>query len=652
MSKLVKIETAHDRTTETPNWVEPRLGEWYWVTEKVRWDGELKGKKKGDKYRWLGCVMKIGSNFLELHTPHSQNNGYSHTRVHFDDFFEQLELVPNASEVIQGKIGFYQAESNRLIEEVKGVAARLGLNPKHFLSGPAEADVDPHTTALATISGTADVKAYESALVEAKEKTLPDLFKQIKEANSELCRWMTATTMETQALIGPMEGTITEINGRIFNVSLYAGLTEDVKQVADGEPAALLDKLHVMQRRLYMDEEALLNYETGGMEFENIEAYDAWLARPENRDRILPFPRTLVAFRVRRNTKDRDWDGSLCGFVDIKCKENADKTTFFYIRNGEQLYRMNCEMDFPKMIFPDKSLYDPGQPMMANSRGGGRSNKMITRANYEEQAKEEAERKAQYEAKKKDDPEGRHWYHAHFNASDWQPFDSSNIYFDECIAEIEAKIKEYNRIAIIIQGLYDRSLVLHPHPPVRTWEPEGFERAIKLIFDGGTTLYHGDPPDFEAFRAKCNDIMGAFSVVTGQELFWECREAEKENERNAKSYRSHDRNQTPMKRYRPYGNPGPGRAAKFFKWNAKQRKGTFRWLRENVGWRSESGHTVCTLTVPADHLFNISGYTPGDYKQFFNDPRTREQYLKWAPMLLTAEDYHAGKIEAKEATVV
>jgi hypothetical protein len=39
----------------------------------------------------------------------------------------------------------------------------------------------------------------------------------------------------------------------------------------------------------------------------------------------------------------------------------------------------------------------------------------------------------------------------------------------------------------------------------------------------------------------------------------------------------------------------------------------------------------------------VSAYKPGDFRQFFEDPRTRQEYLKWAPLMLTAEDYYAGK---------
>jgi hypothetical protein len=47
--------------------------------------------------------------------------------------------------------------------------------------------------------------------------------------------------------------------------------------------------------------------------------------------------------------------------------------------------------------------------------------------------------------------------------------------------------------------------------------------------------------------------------------------------------------------------------------------------------------------VPVSELFNVDAYQPGDFKQFFADPRTRGQYLVWAPMLIAAEEYQAAR---------
>jgi len=82
----------------------------------------------------------------------------------------------------------------------------------------------------------------------------------------------------------------------------------------------------------------------------------------------------------------------------------------------------------------------------------------------------------------------------------------------------------------------------------------------------------------------------------------------------------------------------------------KSNKATFVWYRERVNWVPGKDDIIRTsISVPIDQLFNIDAYKPGDFKVFFKDPRTRADYMDWAPMLLSAEDYHAGIIKAKKA---
>jgi hypothetical protein len=75
-----------------------------------------------------------------------------------------------------------------------------------------------------------------------------------------------------------------------------------------------------------------------------IRQFDEWISLPENRDRMLPFPRTLAAIRVRRTDKEREDGGKLYKmFVNVSCKE-ADKKTFLYVRNGEQVWRIDVRL--------------------------------------------------------------------------------------------------------------------------------------------------------------------------------------------------------------------------------------------------------------------------------------------------------------------
>lgn len=639
-------EEAFELPQETP---EVQIGQWYWVNDVVEWDHEDEGKrwKKGDKYKWLGCVMEIGSNYVKVESPRYDHSSSS-TRVHFDEFEKVLKYEPNADQYIADQQLLYKQRVNALIEEVKEVTAKLGIVPTQQVadhSGEGQ-------NALVVVSAKPDTKAYKKALIKASEKTLPELFENIKAANKELARWMIAPSMSLMATVGPMQESIGAIKDRIYTIELYAGLTEEAVKCCDGDPAALPEKLRVMQRRLYMDEECLAQYEAGGMEFKKIGKFDEWISRPENRDRLLPFPRTLVAFRVRRNDKEREDDGN---FFRMKVNfdlQQADKSTFLYVRNGEQVWRVTCDFEFDEMILPNKDQFNPSEPMMAKHSFGSIKD-FMPRKRWESLVAEEEERYRKYKEWEAAHPGDNNWisnpYHnsigfRHEYKNDWAPFDPTNVYFDDGLKEIAAEIKRYNRIAVIVQGLFDRSEVLHPHAPVRIWEPDNFDRSVELVYDS-LTLTHGDPPDFEAFRERLNILLDKDSIVTGQEDCWLRREAVKENNRIAGDYRFRG---TPpdYKRFHPYGDDGPGLIGPMAEWKSRSRKATFRWRRERRNARYLDEKTIdASIEVPATELFNVSAYKPGDFKRFFADVRTRRDYLKWAPMLLTAEDYHAGKIK-------
>jgi hypothetical protein len=614
----------------------PGLGDWFWVRDT--WGAE--------KRRWLGCVVKTGSNYVGIESP--RNDGSYHTiRVHIDNI-DKLEPEPNADAYIASQIAAYQGEIRTLMQEVKDTYAQLGV------TNPAITDQQQTSTALATLNKQVDVKQYEVALVTAKDVTLPALFDRIKKANTNLAAWMTAPTLPLMASVGPLKDQISGINDRIFNISLYAGLTEQtVLLTPDAAPAAPDAKLHVMQLRRYMDEECLLEYEAGGMEFKNIRDFDAWLIRPENRDRLLPFPRTLVAFRVRREAKERDSEGNISTlFINIQI-EQADKLTFLYIRNGDQVWRMSCAMDFGELIVPEEGEFSPGEPMMMK-RWADRVDGFMSRTRYEhlkaEYTEKEAKRRQWNEEHKGDaihNPfgflstdlyaDGRR-----FDPDEWSPFDPTNVLYDDAMKVIADQIKEYNRIAVIIQGLFDRSEALHPHPPVRTWTAEGFDAAITLIRDGNYVLYEGEKPDFEAYRARLNRSILVGSIVAGADDYWALAEGVKETRRMDNSWRESRRDWRPT-RFRPYGNPGPGKLAIVAAWNPRAKVATFNWRRTSTSGRRYGESYPVSIKIKSDHLLNVSAYRPGDFKQFFRDPRTRREYLKWAPLLLAAEDYHAGK---------
>lgn len=633
-----------------------KIGQWYWV------------HKEDDDNKWLGCVVKVGSNYLKLHSVPDHYRSYHVKRVHFDNFYETLTLENNAPAYIQTRIDHYQNKVNKQMDEVNKITSRLGFVSQTSISHDQNSGSDNANQSLAILSTKPDVDGYKTDLIKAKEEDLPTLFKKIEISNKKLASWMIAETIPIQATGKNLEGVLEHIEDRIFNVSIYAGLTESIISCSDGEPAAYSEKLHVLQRRTYMDEECLLSYRSGGMSFSNINEFDQWISEPENRDRILPFPRCMVAMKVRRNEKYRTSGGStLQAFINIE-KARADNFTYLYLRNGDRVSRIVTEMDLGALIFPGRTIFNPSEPKMVKMRGSS-VDQMISIHDYDERLKASIKKKENYDQwfidnpfeqwikdnrQQNEDNDKWWWERANpfessrfgFDQNHWAPFDPSNVYYDDCVEEIDKKIKEYNRIALIIQGIFDRSEALHPHPQVKSWTPEGFAAAIELVYDGSNVLHYKDAPDFEAYRLKCNALINEYSITIGQDDYWLKKEAAKECNRRDNDYR--DKSDYRPEHFRPEGNNGPGYIARLAKWKPRAKKATFIWRRERLRGGFYGSTIRTTITVPADKLFNVSAYKLGDFKQFFQDPRTRAKYLKWAPMLLAAEEYHSGNETAKE----
>lgn len=657
----------------------PILGAWYWVRALPTDEGTYHGvdgqwHPNSARPDWLGCIMKIGSNFVELRSPQDHQ-----LRVHLDDFYTRLRVEPNPGAYLRQQVQRLAQEADEVMTEIKEVTARIGMTPQVRIGGQ-------DSTALAVIGQQADPHAYKNALVKAKDEELPELFKRLKDKQEQMVVWMKAEVLPMKAELEVSKDRIGGIDDRIFSISLYAGLTEEAIRCADGHPADITDKLHVMQRMLFMDEECLFNYRHGGMEFRDIGEFDAWMAQPENRDRILPFPRTMVVMRVRRFAKERSWGGSLVQFFQNIEDQKADKFTFIYIRNGEQVWRINTELEFDELVFPDATVFNPDEPKMFQVKWNGREVHFMSirdwedrlaraKARKKERERQEAELEPKREAWKqeyiKEHPENAAdaWFHMPYELrkdtwdndgrevrelqSEWEPFDQSSVHFDEGRRVLEDQFKKYNRIALIIQGLFDRSPVLHPHLPVRSWTQAGFDAAITLVNDSTMALTYGEPPDFEAYRERINRSIREGSLVLGQQDYWMRKEAEKENKRRQNDWRlSGPERRYDLERYKPYGDPGPAEPGRVDYYNKGQC--VFRWSRERKVQNYQTrrkGDVECRIQVPVTELFNVDAYQLGDYKQFFRDPRTRSQYLQWAPFMLMAEEIKAGNNPTVETEV-
>lgn len=621
----------------------PVAGKWYWVAD-------------GDGDRWLGVVVREGSNYVKIEGPNEDGDGHYTTRIHESEFDAKLTPEPNAEAWIKTEVARRYSNVQRLVGEIGEIAASLSVTPRTGIDSASQ-----ETRAL-SVRSSEPLDSYKKALVKAKEKSLPKLFEQIEKENKAMASWMKAQILPLRAEANKMKPVLKAIETRIFNVELYAGLSEEVVQVADGEPAKMGEKVRLFQRRCYMDEECLARYEAGGMEYKDIEDFDAWLVRPENRDRLLPFQRCIVAFQVRRTTKERDEPITSISAAYVRMAlEDADKLTFLYIRNGERVFRLSTKIEFGERLFPDLEAMEM-EAGKVYAYKFVRFEHVISEGHYLDIVREKREAEAEYRRRKATTPKEDLWriepsFYGESDPKNYVKWTPESVYYDDIAALVKDEIDRHNRLVLVLQGLIDRSPALHPHPSWKLYDPQGFADAVELIYDDARALTPGEKPNFEAYRAKLNASLKVGSITVGQEDAWEEVEAERENARRANDWRRKER-YSDLRRFRPYGDPGPGKLARIVKCS-KTRGHLFRWTKER-SWRSEqrmqrrywnapkSPFVGKRLRVKEDRLLNVDAYTPGDFRQFFDDPRTRAEYIKWAPLLLEAEEYYAGNREVYE----
>lgn len=606
---------------------DPVVGRWFWMPT-TEWDKDKQEHVPGPKV--LVCVSLVGSNFVEVRNLVAYT---STSRFSTAEFFQKAERELSPEAVFAAKVAEKQALISSTMEEIQKVTLQLQVGNPGTVN---------ETKALARVDGPR-IETYKEALVVAKTKTLPDLFAKVKQETEALSMWMGASLIGMQVSMLEEKTLVKAVEKRIFNIDLYAGFSEDFAKIQDGAPAAVEEKIHLFQRRHYMDEECLADWENGGMDFTQIAGFDRWLLKPDNLKRILPFDRCVVAFRVRRYDRESDTHNAL-ELLQLMRENEGNRRTFLYMRNGEQVFRLATTIDFGDSLFPDMA------DVLSNERGVryvsvrySSDRNLITESQYLGLLAEETEKWERAEARrlaaeaksgKEENPffyHGSGWDRVKDN---WRVFDDTYLYFDEVNAANAEKIEEHNRLVLLLQGLLDRTEAFAPHPKWELWGA-GFDAGLKLVYDKDFALHDGPEPDVEAYLGKLNRAMKKGSVVVGAQDAWLRHEAVKLCERNQ---REGLRYSTLMK-YRPPGNYGPNNlpGAKAARVSAVRGGNVyFKWWRESS--RDFDNMVPASFSCATDKVLCIDNYQLGDYKQFFTDPRVRAKYMKWAHLLIAAEE--------------
>jgi hypothetical protein len=325
------------------------------------------------------------------------------------------------------------------------------------LSALAAEQADGHGTDLVPARG-ADAEQVRAAMISARAKaasTLAELEavrKRAKELIEQQRRAAETLLAESTAVLAPLLERVEMMKEGIWTVSLYLGVGEEIVTLADGEPAPAGTPVCVQQSVLAMDEEAALFPETGGMDHANVAQFDEWItADPARVEQLIPYERGVVAIMPRRSSKDYGdpWT--------TQARNTANHFTYLLIRNGACLHRYAADgFDAGKRLTPARDEFTALFTATRHNWDTGQDETIPLRPGTQE--------------------------------------------WDRAEKAAGARERHFMRIALILQGLIDRTAVFAPLPApgLSLLHPEAYEAGhIRLLADDEMALGTGRQPFYD-----------------------------------------------------------------------------------------------------------------------------------------------------------
>lgn len=559
----------------------PKIGEFYWVKTK---DDE--SEEVGEM---LMGVFHLASNHVEFQKATS-GGGHYYEQIRYRDLMKMTRIEPNWRAVLDQQIEVKRIE---LSEAVKALADSV-----------KGADLLPDETAAPTLLPAVTRRSPEEAkksLIKLRDKKLPVLKKDIEKITQEITALHRDTCLPMFAETERMTKATKGIENQLFALELYAGLWQSIKQIGEGKPAPDETPITVRQMLRYMDEETLIDWDGGGMDYKKLGDFDKWIAKPENYSRILPEPRCIVAFQIRRNPKDYGRPLSIAHAFSQMEEHKANKWTYLVMRNGENVYRLTVDIEFRPRLLPMREEFTEC-----------------------------------------------------FKNRDFENVGPDDLKYDKHVEAAKEKIFTYNRIMFLVQGLLDRSKTFSPHPPINLADGDQIARYFQAKFDEQDGLPSAHPPNWDQYRDAANA-----KIKPGTYVYCDEREEGRTVWNRFGSWEKR-----PHSTERPWiaevKSVSRDRKKVTFRWPLGERE-TSEWVIDHSrpvpnkpGWYykkkivTNHGMKWGLQTVDMENCFNVEAYTPGDFKKFLCDAYLKGAYLEWAPELLSAEKWHHDRNDPRK----
>jgi hypothetical protein len=508
--------------------------------------------------------------------------------------YEDYKLVERVSaDELDARINQAEADVKAAVADARSITAR------------PEEQLDEQTGQALVLAGqSADVVKRNMGQLQSRARRAQ---LDIAKRKGELDRLLKARSAEMERVLketlGPLEEMVKQMQEGIWTVNLYLGRDEQLVRVRDGVPAPSDAPITVRQLVLAMDQESAANAEGGGLDSRDIEnssftAFDEWLLADQSHvDQIIPEIKGIVALRPRFDEKDH-------GDAHINANAAAaNHTTYFLIRNGEQLWRVCTDFRLGERLVPTADEFTSYFERLSWTRTKGGKQQRIQ-------------------------PGTKEWIDAEKAA--------------------DARKRHFMRVGLILQGLIDRTAALHPLPDagLSFLHMDAYtDGRIQVVLDAENTLASGRE-SFAQWQRRLSGqlrvgmrIIGAFD---GQG--W--REANDARDRDGRpDWRRHSRLSPQTARERPV----TGEI-----YTLEARKGAsyvFRFARTELVFRGSSyggdyavpqKRISCAIDSGDSFILPHDLATVEEMRYFLGSRANRHSYVEMFPVLKAA-------IAAKEA---
>ncbi|MBC9927263.1 hypothetical protein [Leucobacter sp. cx-169] len=386
------------------------------------------------------------------------------------------------------------------------------------------------------------------------------------------------------AELAPLRAKMERFEDGIAAVQLYLGRGEEVVVISDGEPAPAGTPVMLRQQVLAMDEETAIAAGEGGIDFRDIDVFADWLRVPENLQQVLPEQKGIVACQPRRQAKDYSDDPLL----NAKLNEN-NWYTYWLIRNGERLWLTTGEFIVGSTICP-----------------------------------------------KLDEFTGL------FRGRDGKPLSPGSHYWVEAEKKADRMTRHYMKVAMLLQGINDRTAVLDPKPAGLSFiDQASYERGeVVLITDSELAIGTGRPSFPKWIAEKRAELTEGMRIAFDPSY--------------SLGYRVWNRDYEPANAI-PQGLTPEAGIYQAARYDGAEYGFEFKFLfaRTDQIWNDRTGYSTPKKKAGArfgqndDFWIPVDNLTLDEINYYLESRSERAHYLKLIPLLRQVRDLLAAEREAQ-----